>query len=58
MRLQRIPFDRSGTPPGVGQSTEPRPGDDCERLVALDLVAAYFGPPRRMQKPPSTAWAG
>src|SRR3954467_510966 len=44
MRLQRIPFDRSGTPPGVGQSTEPRLRDGGKRLIGLDLVGRILRP--------------
>ncbi len=42
MRLQRIPFDRSGTPPGAAQCTEPRLGDNGQRVIGLDLVFGVF----------------
>src|SRR3954471_16940652 len=37
-RLQRHPFDRSGTPPGVGQCTQSGFGDDGQRVIGLDFV--------------------
>gem|GEM_PF-5204637 len=36
--LQPHPFDRSGTPPGVGESTRTGRCDDGQWLVGLDLV--------------------
>jgi hypothetical protein len=44
MRLQRIPFDRSGTPPGGGQFTEPRLGDGDQRMIGLDFVGRVLRP--------------
>src|SRR5271155_2762682 len=58
MRLQRIPFDRSGTPPErVEDSGQPPSGERRGRPASISN-AAYFGPPSASPEPAHTRCDG
>ena len=56
-RLQRLPFDRSGTPPGRPQDSD-QPRAENRGRPASTSNSAYFGPPRTTPVPAATASAG
>src|SRR6266516_5535015 len=57
-RLQRVPFDRSGTPPNPIEHSDQRGSVNGSGRPGSISNSEYFGPPRRSLAPPSTSPAG
>src|SRR5439155_25831672 len=57
-RLQRVPFDRSGTPPGRIEHSDQRDSGDGSGRPGSISNSEYFGPPTRSPVPPETTPAG